>query len=158
MYVSLNVSRALQDIISKLVYCKNQTSNENFKLKLCMCAQSMALGTHINFSLKFSPYIGFLALNIFARLFWRACKTLVKQPPGSFCSQGINSHDIDNVRHVIFFWKATFQVNPLNQFCNNSSHPFCFQHEESLETSQILCQNLQVEFLTLMAFNIRING
>ena len=48
------VSRALQDIISKFVYCKNHTSYENFKLKLstCMCTQSMALGTRTKFQLE----------------------------------------------------------------------------------------------------------
>ena len=40
-----NVLRALQNILSKFVYCRNHTSYENFKLKLCMCAQSHALGT-----------------------------------------------------------------------------------------------------------------
>ena len=29
----------------KFVYCRNQTSYENFKLRLCTCAQSIALGT-----------------------------------------------------------------------------------------------------------------
>ena len=43
------VSWALQDIISKFVYCRNRTSCENFKLKLCTCAQSHALGTHTKF-------------------------------------------------------------------------------------------------------------
>ena len=47
-----NVSRALQHILSKFVYCKNRTSYENFKLKLCMCAQSLALGTRTNFQLE----------------------------------------------------------------------------------------------------------
>ena len=76
-----NVSRALQDILLKFVYCRNRCSCENFKLKLCMCAQSMALGTRISFSLKFSPQMWFPVLCIFERLFWRARKTLVKQPP-----------------------------------------------------------------------------
>ena len=41
------------------------------------------LWTHVHsFSLKLSPQIWLLALYIFARLFWRARETLVKQPPG----------------------------------------------------------------------------
>ena len=40
------------------------------------------LWAHVqSFSLKFSPWTWFLALCIFARLFWRARETLVKQPP-----------------------------------------------------------------------------
>ena len=47
-----NVSRALQDILLKFVYCRNRSSYENFKLKLCTCAQSMALGTRTKFQLE----------------------------------------------------------------------------------------------------------
>ena len=47
-----NVSRALQDILSKIVYCRNRTSFENFKLKLCACAQSHALGARTKFQLE----------------------------------------------------------------------------------------------------------
>ena len=47
-----NVSRALQKILSKFVYCTNSTGDENFKLKLCMCAQSLALGTRTNFQIE----------------------------------------------------------------------------------------------------------
>ena len=39
-----NVSWALQDILSKFVYCRNRTSDENFKPKLCTCAQSQCFG------------------------------------------------------------------------------------------------------------------
>ena len=52
------VSRALQNILSKFVYCRNCTSYENFKLKLCTCAQSHALGTRTNFQL------GILTINV----------------------------------------------------------------------------------------------
>ena len=48
----INISRALQDILPKFVYCKNRTSCENFKLKLCTCAQSHALGTCTKFQLE----------------------------------------------------------------------------------------------------------
>ena len=44
-----NILWALQNILLKFVYCRNRTSYENFKLKLCMCAQSMALSTHTEF-------------------------------------------------------------------------------------------------------------
>ena len=47
-----NVSRALQDILSKFLYCSNLASYENFKLKVCTCAQSHALGTCTNFQLE----------------------------------------------------------------------------------------------------------
>ena len=47
-----NVSRALQKILSKFVYCTSSTCDENFKLKLCTCAQSLALGTRTNFRIE----------------------------------------------------------------------------------------------------------
>ena len=47
-----NVSRALQNILSKFVYCRNSTCDQNFKLKLCTCAQSHALGTCTTFQLE----------------------------------------------------------------------------------------------------------
>ena len=43
---------ALQNIFSKFVHCGNRTSCENFKLKICTCAQSHALGTHTKFQLE----------------------------------------------------------------------------------------------------------
>ena len=46
-----NVSRALQNILLKFVYCRNRTSCANFKLKLCTC-QSHALGTRTKFQLE----------------------------------------------------------------------------------------------------------
>ena len=56
----INVSRALQNILSKFVYCRNRTSCENFKLKLCTCAQSYALGTHTKFKREI------LTINVFS--------------------------------------------------------------------------------------------
>ena len=47
-----NVSQALQNILSKSMYCRNCTSYGNFKLKLCTCAQSHALGTCTKFQLE----------------------------------------------------------------------------------------------------------
>ena len=50
-----NLSRALQDTLSKLVYCRNRTSYANFKLKFVRVSKAM-LWAHVqSFSLKFSP-------------------------------------------------------------------------------------------------------
>ena len=46
-----NVSRALQDNLAK-IHVTNHVYGENFKLKMCMCAQSMALGTRTKFQLE----------------------------------------------------------------------------------------------------------
>ena len=99
--VSLMFLGALQNILSKFVYCKNRSSYENLKLKLCMCSQSM----HIHFSLKFSPKMWFLALSIFVRLFWRTRETLVKHPLVQ--SYGI----MENDQHWFRIWLVAWWHN-----------------------------------------------
>ena len=47
-----NVSRALQNNLAKIYNARNHIYGENFKLKLCACAQSMALGTRTKFQLE----------------------------------------------------------------------------------------------------------
>ena len=47
-----NVSRAVQNNISKIYNTRNRIHSDNFKLKLCTCAQSMALGKHTKFQLE----------------------------------------------------------------------------------------------------------
>ena len=47
-----NVSRALQNNLAKIYNARNNIYAENFKLKLCTCAQSMALGTRTKFQLE----------------------------------------------------------------------------------------------------------
>ena len=47
-----NVSRALQNNLAKTYNARNHIYGENFKLKLCTCALSMALGTRIKFQLE----------------------------------------------------------------------------------------------------------
>ena len=63
-----NSLRAPQDIFSKFAYCRNRTSYENFKLKLCTCAQSHALGTRTKFQLEIlainAPIPGNLSNNV----------------------------------------------------------------------------------------------
>ena len=81
-----NVSRALQDILLKFVYCRNRSSYENVKLKLCTCAQS--IGHTYKVSVWNSHHkCEFQYCVFFARLFWRARETLVKQPPDNWPSQ-----------------------------------------------------------------------
>ena len=44
-----NVSWALQNNFAKIYNAKNNIYAENFKLELCTCVQSMALGTRTKF-------------------------------------------------------------------------------------------------------------
>ena len=47
-----NASRALQRNLAKICNARNHIYSENFKLKICTCAQSKALGTHTKFQLE----------------------------------------------------------------------------------------------------------
>ena len=47
-----NVLLALQNNLAKIYKTRNDIYGENFKLKLCACAQSMALGTRTKFQLE----------------------------------------------------------------------------------------------------------
>ena len=47
-----NLWQALQNNLAKIHNARNHICGENFKLKLCTCAQSMALGTHTKFQLE----------------------------------------------------------------------------------------------------------
>ena len=51
-YTSRKVSRALQYYLAKIYNARNHIYGENFTLKLCPCAQGMALGTRTNFQLE----------------------------------------------------------------------------------------------------------
>ena len=46
------VSRALQNNLAKIHNARNHISDDNFKLKLCTCAQSYALGSRTKFQLE----------------------------------------------------------------------------------------------------------
>ena len=62
-----NVSRALQNILSKFVYCRNRTSYENFKLKLCTRAQSHGFWHAYKFSAWNSQYKCDFRYHMFSR-------------------------------------------------------------------------------------------
>ena len=78
-----NVSLSLQNNLAEIHNARNHIYGENFNLKLCTCAQSMALGSRTNFSLKFSS-VEFLQYTHFERISWRAHETLVKHPPCNY--------------------------------------------------------------------------
>ena len=68
------ILRALKDILLKLVYCRNRISNENFKLKPCMCAHDF--GTHTKFQLEILTMNVISGIVYFQKiLFWRATET-----------------------------------------------------------------------------------
>ena len=77
-----NVSRALQDLLSKAVYCRNRTSYENFKLKLCTCAQSMALGTRLKFQLDILNANVIYSIVSFRKIILESSQNVSESTPG----------------------------------------------------------------------------
>ena len=73
-----NCSRALQNNLRKICNARNHIFSKNFELKICTCAQCLALGTHTKFQLKILMRSAISAVQKFRQIFWRGCETLVK--------------------------------------------------------------------------------
>ena len=84
-----NVSRALQTILSKFVYCRNSTCDENFKLKLCTCAQSHALGTGTKFQLKILTVNVISGVVYFREIILESLRNVSETTPWTLCYQWI---------------------------------------------------------------------
>ena len=71
-----NILQAFQKNLAKIHNARNPIYGKNLKLKLCMCAQSHALGTRTTFQLdvQFRQYINL------ETIFWRAHEILMKHP------------------------------------------------------------------------------
>ena len=72
----INVSRALQNILSKFVYCRNRTSCENFKLKLCTCATFKVLAWNSHYKCHFWCCV-------FCEIILESSQNIVKHPSGN---------------------------------------------------------------------------
>ena len=96
-----NISRALQNILSKFVYRGNRNSYENFKLKLCMCAQSHALGTHTKFRLEILTLNVISSIVDFRDIILESSRNVSETTPWLFCLPGGECHPwFVVVRHV----------------------------------------------------------
>ena len=76
-----NVSQALQRNLAKIHNAKNPIYGENFKLKLCMCAQSHALGTHTKFQLEILIRSTIFAIHKFREKILESSRNVSKTPP-----------------------------------------------------------------------------
>ena len=85
-----NVSRALQSNLTKICSAIIYIYGASFKLKLCICDQSMALGTRTKFQLGIVKRITISAIHKFREYnFENSWNVIVKQPPGSsMCDEG----------------------------------------------------------------------
>ena len=67
--------------LSKIVYCRNRTFYENVKLKLCTCAQSMALGTHTKFQFEILTMNVISGIVYFCKIILEGLWNVGKTPP-----------------------------------------------------------------------------
>ena len=77
-----NVSRALQNILSIFVCCRNRTSYENFQLKLCSCAQSHALGTRTKFQFEIMTLNMITGIVYFREIILESSRNVSETIPG----------------------------------------------------------------------------
>ena len=78
-----NISRALQNNLAKIYNARNNIYAENFKLKLCTCAQSMALGTRAKFQLEIIIRSTILVIYKFWETILESSRNVSETPPRS---------------------------------------------------------------------------
>ena len=78
-----NVSRALQNNLAKIYNARNHIYYENFKLKLCTCAQSMALGTRTKYQLEIVTKGKISAIHKFRENILESSRNVNETPPVS---------------------------------------------------------------------------
>ena len=76
-----NVSRCLQNNLAKIHNTRNHICGENFKLKLCTCAQSMALGTRTKFQLDILITSTIFEIHKFRKNILESSRNVSETPP-----------------------------------------------------------------------------
>ena len=80
-----NVSRALQMNLAKIYNARNHIYSEDIKLKLCTCAQSMALGTRTKFQLDILIRSTISAIHKFREIIFGSSRNVSETPPWCNC-------------------------------------------------------------------------
>ena len=111
-----NVSRALQNNLAKIHNVGNPIFGENFKLKLCTCAQSQTLGTRTKFQLKVLIRSTIFAKHKFqGRIFESSRNVSETTPRNPF-------HWVYSITIKIWFKFVSLQVYSWLWYCHNVSH------------------------------------
>ena len=76
-----NVSQALKNNLSKIQNIRNHIYGDNFKLKLCACAQSIALGTRTKFQLEIRITIPISTIHKFWENILESPQNVSETPP-----------------------------------------------------------------------------
>ena len=111
-----NVSRALQNILSKFVYYLNRISYENFKLKLCTCAQSHALGTRTKFQFEILSINVISDIVYFREIILGCSRNVSETTPWAFghkCEWGGQMQFFFSVQMYFCWFTQSLQVQPV---------------------------------------------
>ena len=108
-----NISRALQDILSKFVYCRNRTSCENFKLKLCKCAQSHALGTCTKFQLEILTTNVISGMAYFRKIILESSRNVSETTP--WLSENVAAIHRWHFETMLFIYKSSWGYSKITQ-------------------------------------------
>ena len=107
-----NLSQTLQNNLAKIHNARSHIYDENFKLKLCMCAQSMALGIrHTKFQLEILIGSTIFAIHKFRENILESTQNVSETTPGlnEMSLMGYYSHEVDlicipevnNLQHLV---------------------------------------------------------
>ena len=102
-----NASRALQRNLAKIYNARNHIYSENFKLKICTCAQSKALGTHTKFQLEILIRSAIFAIHKFRENMLESSRNVSETTPWSTnslwcveCHPGVTGVYLQNALHA----------------------------------------------------------
>ena len=105
------------------MYSRNRTPYENFKLKLCTCAQSHPLGTHTNFQLAIIIVIVIFGIAYFRDIILEILRNVNETTP-----------DLGSVS--LFFFSENSNSTKIPSCCNSNTGlhivtKFCTSHDNA---------------------------
>ena len=89
------VSRALQNNLAKIHNARNHIYGENFKLKLCTCAQSIALGSRTKFQLEILIKSTISVIHKFRENILESSRNLSETTPSPLKAEGLSGLILD---------------------------------------------------------------
>ena len=119
-----SVSRALQNNLAKIYNASYHIYGENFKLKLCTCAQSMALGTRTKFQLEMLMGSAISAIHKVRENILESSRNVSETTPRTHADlhwRGINNYNYGA-------WPVQKTIRPqIIMMANSNSIYFCIQ-------------------------------
>ena len=107
-----NVSRALQNNLLKIKYAINHIYGENLKLKLCTCAQSMALGTRTKFQLEILTRCMISTIHTFRENIFESSQNVSETTP-RYLSSLVHIQGVYMPSHMTFIPSKHFVVTKI---------------------------------------------